>query len=186
MRLTEPKVNTAQVFTNLHTPLVVFARPSYKMYIQEMMHCLLAKMNEMKDDLEEEMKAKMDTNTKTMQERMDDNQAKADADSKAWREEIRAETVAIRARTKAMREERMKANMDACMADIKDNREETMTCQEKTEVRLEEELISVEMKPEVTHEEVPREHATMMLVGGLRKQRKGRKQAAGDVNSRRN
>jgi hypothetical protein len=79
-----------------------------------------------------------------------------------------------------MREERIKANMDACMADIKDNRKETMVCQEKTEVRLEEEEpTSVEMKPEVAHEEVPREDAAVMPVRRLRKQRRGRKQAAG-------
>jgi hypothetical protein len=59
---------------------------------------------------------------KTMLAEMQDmktNQVEADADRKAWLEEIRAKTEVIRARTKAMREERMKANMDACMADIK-------------------------------------------------------------------
>jgi hypothetical protein len=35
------------------------------------------------------------------------------------------------------------------------------------------------MKPEVAHEEVPMEDAAVMPVGGLRKQRRGRKQAAG-------
>jgi hypothetical protein len=136
------------------------------------------------------------------------------ADSKAWREEIRAETEATRARTKAMREERIKANMDACMADRKNDRqettacqdameanlenvepnpglkeavverqetsneeiaitsnslcacrEETMACQETMEARLEkEEPTSVEMKPEVAHEEVPLEDAVVMPV----------------------
>jgi hypothetical protein len=49
---------------------------------------------------------------------------------KAWGEKLDADS-------KAMREERMKANMDACMADIKDNREKTIPCQETMEARLE-------------------------------------------------
>jgi hypothetical protein len=40
-------------------------------------------------------------------------------------------------------------------------------------------MTSVEMKPEVAHEEVPMEYAAVMPVGGLRKRRRGRKQAAG-------
>jgi hypothetical protein len=70
--------------------------------------------------------------------------------------------------------------LDAWSTDTKDNGEETMACQEKMEVRLEEEEpTSVEMKPEVPHEEVPREDAAVMPIRGLRKQRRGRKQAAG-------
>jgi hypothetical protein len=42
-----------------------------------------------------------------------------------------------------------------------------------------EEPISVDKEPEVAHEEVPREDAAMMPVGGLRKQHRDRKQAAG-------
>jgi hypothetical protein len=65
---------------------------------------------------------KAEADRKTDKEQM---LAEMKADRKAWREEIRAETEAIRSRTEAMREDRMKANMDACMADIKDNRKET-------------------------------------------------------------
>jgi hypothetical protein len=43
----------------------------------------------------------------------------------------------------------------------------------------EEEPASVDTTPEVAHEEVPREGAAVMPVRGLRKQRRGRKQAAG-------
>jgi hypothetical protein len=58
-----------------------------------------------------------------------------------------------------MRPKRMEANMNAW-------REETMACLEKTEVRLgKEEPASVEMKPEVVDEEVPREDAARMPVG---------------------
>jgi hypothetical protein len=120
-------------------------------------------------EMMEQFLARIDANTKTMLASMGAHQAqmdamhektmeRMDANSKAWREEIRAETEAIRVRTEAMREERMKANMDACMADIKDNREEmtawgekldawptdirdnreeTMACQETMEGRLE-------------------------------------------------
>jgi hypothetical protein len=252
------------------------------MDIQEMMHRLLATINANQAKADADRKAdqedqeQMNANNKRMlaeiMEKMDANQAKADADRKtdkepilaekkadrkAYREETRAETEAIQARTEAMREERMKANMDACMADIKDNREETMACQETMEVRLEEgpasedmtpevareqkvpvedavvmrrdqrhlatqrrqkkeekltemvetthqeceeptsadikvchgatearvegeeEPASEEMKLEVAHEEVPREDTAVMPVRGLRKQRRGRKQAAG-------
>jgi hypothetical protein len=55
----------------------------------------------------------------------------------AMREKIRAETAASQARMKAMREERMKANMDACMADIKNDRKETTACQDAMEANLE-------------------------------------------------
>jgi hypothetical protein len=61
---------------------------------------------------------------------------KIDADSKAWREEIRKETEATRPRTKAMRKETMKANMNACMADIKNDRKETTTCKDAMEANL--------------------------------------------------
>jgi hypothetical protein len=55
-----------------------------------------------------------------------------------------------------------------------------MACQEKTEVRLEEEKpASRELKPAVADEEVPREDAAVMPVGGLRKQCRGQKQATG-------
>jgi hypothetical protein len=75
---------------------------------------------------------------------------------------------------KNMRKEGMKANMDACMADIKDNREEMMACQEKTEARLQEEPASEDMTLEVAHEqEVLREDAAVMPVRGLRKQHRG-------------
>jgi hypothetical protein len=79
-----------------------------------------------------------------------------------------------------MREERMKANMDACMADIKDNREETMTCHGATEADIEKiEPDSGMMQSIAEHQEISREDAAVMPVGGLRKQRRSRKQAAG-------
>jgi hypothetical protein len=122
---------------------------------------------------------------KTMIAKMDAHQARMEAEDKAWREEIQAETEAIRARRKAVREERMKTNMDACMEPNPGEKEaaaerqetpneevaihplracqnETVACQETVEARLEEEKpASVEMKPEVAHQEVPREHTAV-------------------------
>jgi hypothetical protein len=86
-----------------------------------------------------------------------------------------AETLAKwEAERKADREERMKANMDACMAGIKDNQEETTACQETMEARLEKETpASEDMTPEVAHEqEVPLEDAEVMPVGEPRKRRR--------------
>jgi hypothetical protein len=66
-----------------------------------------------------------------------------------------------------MRDEMMNAKIDT--------REETMSCQEKTEARLEEEeLASVEMVPEVADEEVLKEDATVVPVGEPRKRRRDR------------
>jgi hypothetical protein len=80
-------------------------------------------------------------------------------------EAIRAEMEAIRVRTKVIRDERKKAN--------KDTREEAMACQEKTEARLlREEPSSRDMEPEVSHEEVPVDDATVMPVGEPRNRRR--------------
>jgi hypothetical protein len=63
---------------------------------------------------------------------------------------------------------------DAWSTDTNDNGEETVACQEKTEVRLEEEEpTSVDRTPEVAQErEVPREDAVEMPVGEPRKRRR--------------
>jgi hypothetical protein len=97
---------------------------------KKMMASMDAKRKTDKEEIKKEMKA---NNKKMLAEILE----KLDADSKAWRDEIRAETEAIRARTKAMREERMKANREACMADIKNDRKETTACQDAMEANLE-------------------------------------------------
>jgi hypothetical protein len=57
--------------------------------------------------------------------------------------------------------------------DTKDSGEETITCQETMEARLEvEEPASVDMTPEVADEEVPREDAARILVADPRKRRR--------------
>jgi DNA-binding IclR family transcriptional regulator len=86
--------------------------------------------------------------------------ARMEADNKAWQEKMRAETEAIRAeteatraateaiqaRTEAMREGRMKANINACIADIKNDRKEMTACQDAMEANLE----TMEPNPEKT------------------------------------
>jgi hypothetical protein len=65
--------------------------------------------------------------------------------------------------------------------DTKDNEEDAMACEEKTEVRLEkkEEPTSVEIKPEVADErEVPVQDAARMPVGEPRKKRRDRRRLA--------
>jgi hypothetical protein len=108
----------------------------------------------------------IDANTKTMLAEMQEmkaNQAKMDANLKFMRQEMNAGHKEIM----------------AWLKDLKINGEETMTCQEKTEVRLEEEEpTSVEMKPEVAHEEVPLEDAVVMPVGEPRKRRRDQRHLA--------
>jgi hypothetical protein len=94
------------------------------------MEQMLARIDASRKIFKEEMKA---NNRRMLAEMLE----KVDSDSKAWREEIRAETEATRARTEAMREERMKANMNACMADIKNDRKETTVYHEATEADIE-------------------------------------------------
>jgi hypothetical protein len=91
--------------------------------------------------------------------KMDENQAKADANQ---------------ARMDANHEEMMGTIRAWRQTDTKDNKEEAMACEEKTEVRLEEEEkpASVEMKPEVAEEqEVPVQDAEVVPVGEPGKKR---------------
>jgi hypothetical protein len=125
----------------------------------------------------QEMKQVMEM-LKTMLASMDANQARMEAEDKAWREEMEARRNVWRKETIAYQEKmmaRMNAGhkeMMAWLKDLKINGEETMTCQEKMEVRLEEEPTSVEMKPVAAHEEVPLEDAEVMPVGEPRKRRR--------------
>jgi hypothetical protein len=122
--------------------------------LAQMMHRLLAKM----DDYQ----AKMDET----QAKMDENQAKADVNQ---------------ARLDANHEKRMAMIKAWRRTDTKDNEEEAMACEEKTEVRLEEEEepTSVEMKLEVADErEVPVQDAAKMPVGEPGKKRRDRRRLA--------
>jgi hypothetical protein len=68
----------------------------------------------------------------------------------------------------------MKAELKSAIENLKTNQEETMACQGNVEACLEKEdkPASVDMTPEVAHEEVPREDAARMPVGEPRKRRR--------------
>jgi hypothetical protein len=70
--------------------------------------------------------------------------------------------------------DKIEARMGGLLTDINDTRKETMTCQGNTKARLEgEEPTSVDMRPEAV-QQVPREDATVMPVGGPKKRRRDR------------
>jgi hypothetical protein len=138
----------------------------------QMLEQMLARMDANRKADKAEIKAnhaKADADMKTMLAKMDANQAKEDANIKTTQDKMEANMGS------------MQAELKSAIKDLKINGEETMACQETMEARLEgkEEPASEEMKPEVAYQEVSREHATVMPVAGLRKQRRGRKQAAG-------
>jgi endonuclease/exonuclease/phosphatase family metal-dependent hydrolase len=95
---------------------------------QQIMKLLLA-MNEKMDtkdarktDREEmiqEIRAAQENIQENLKKTMKAMMTRMEEDSKAWREQFRPETEAIQARTKAMQDERLKANIDACILDIK-------------------------------------------------------------------
>jgi hypothetical protein len=105
-----------------------------------------------------------------------------------WKAERKADHEEMMARMDVMHKN-MLAGMDASymkmtawLMDTNDNREGTMACQETMEARLEGqgEPASEDTTLEVAHEqEVALEDAAVIPVRGLRKQRMGRKQAAG-------
>jgi hypothetical protein len=67
----------------------------------------------------------------------------------------------------------MRSIVNAWLSDLKNNRDETMACQETMEARLEENKpASMEIKPEVADKEVPLEDAARMPVGEPRNRRR--------------
>jgi hypothetical protein len=94
------------------------------MEMQQMMECLLAKM-EVK---QAEVNTKMDAN----QTKTDNNQEVMDVNLKEMREEIKSGEVQMKSTVNAFQEK-----MDASIANRKDDRKETTFCQETTEARLE-------------------------------------------------
>jgi hypothetical protein len=99
---------------------------------------LLSDKDELKQEIRterEQMLAKMEVNTKVTQERMD-------ANLKDLKENIKSGQAKVRSVVKVFYEK-----MDACVANRRDDREETMSCQEVMEPRLEcEEPISEDIK----------------------------------------
>jgi hypothetical protein len=69
----------------------------------------------------------------------------------------------------------MRSIVDDWVTDMKDGQKEMMACQETTEACLEcKKPTSVDMEPEVEHQEVPKEDAVVKLVEGWRKRRRDR------------
>jgi hypothetical protein len=93
-----------------------------------------------------------------------------EANEKAHREAMKEMLDAYREQTKEM-----KPATQSMRSEIADTREEMMAYQRETEACLEgEEPTSVDMEPDAAYQEVPREDAEMMPVGGPRKWRKDR------------
>jgi hypothetical protein len=147
----------------------------------------------------EEIKEEMNANAKII---LAGILEKADADRKADRENLKEMIEKMKARQNEMLA-RMERMMDTDETDVKlqelteavkqTHREceeptsadmkacqETTVCHEATEEDIEKiELDSGMMQSVAEHQEIPREDAAVMPVRGLRKQRRGRKQAAG-------
>jgi hypothetical protein len=126
--------------------------------VMEMMKAMLAEMETNRRADRKTDKEEMNASNKRML-------AEIKADRKAHREEVKGIMATIRAWGQT---------------DTKDNEEEAMTCEEKTEVRLEEveEPASEEMKPEVVDKEVPVMDAEVAPVGEPGKKRRDRRRLA--------
>jgi hypothetical protein len=149
------------------------------MEMQQMMEFLLNEMRADKDFL-----AKMEANKEELKANKEDFMAKLDADRRAdkeemkadiksWREKIAAEMEAIKARTRAIREN-MGTSHKEMVAVIEPGRNrETIACQEMEAYLKEEELTSVDVKPEAAEQrEAPVQDATVMPVRNLKKKRR--------------
>jgi hypothetical protein len=120
--------------------------------MEQMMECLLARM---------------DANIKTRQENtMKEMRAGQDLN------------VSLLSRIEA--NQRETKEIHAIRSELENTRKETMACQGKTEASLEwERRTSVDMEPDVAYQEVPKEGAEVMPVGGPKKRRRDRNLAAG-------
>jgi hypothetical protein len=107
-------------------------------WMEKQIGSLLSDRDELKQEIradQEQMLAKMEANTKATQERMDKN-------LKDLKEDIKFGQVEVRSIVRAFHDK-----MDACIANRRDDQEETMSCQEMMEPRLEcEEPISDDIK----------------------------------------
>jgi hypothetical protein len=125
------------------------------------------------------MQERMNANMKTMQEKADADReqmlAKMNANTKAMREDIKSGEVEMRSIVGHIEEK-----MNAWMANMNDGRKERTACHEATEADTEKtEHNPVMMQSIGEHQEVPKEEAAVMPVGGLRKRRRDRNLAAG-------
>jgi hypothetical protein len=131
-------------------------------------------------ELLKSIKDVIETQTGSLSAELTANQAKTDANKEADLEERRAERkddreemlAAMDANVKANQEE-VKAHMASFVFRIDAQRERMMAWPRRTEANPE------EMQSEAERRVIPKEHATVKPVGGLRKRRSCRNQAAG-------
>jgi hypothetical protein len=123
------------------------------------------------------MQEMMDAN----QTKTDDNQEGMDIDLKETREEIKSGQAEMKSIVNAFQEK-----MDASIANRKEDRKETMSCQVTTTCHeaTDTDLENIEPDPGTMqsveeHQEIPKEAAAVMPVGGLGKRRRDRNLAAG-------
>jgi hypothetical protein len=91
------------------------------------------------------------------------------------REEIKSGQAEMRSTANAFQEK-----MDTWIANMRDDRKETMSCQLTTEACLESKEPNPEdMESEVEHREVPTEEAAVKSSGTMKKRHRGRHLAAG-------
>jgi hypothetical protein len=90
---------------------------------------------------------------------------------------MEANTKAIRKDIKSGQEE-MRSIVDALMTDRNNDRKETTTSQEATEVNTEKTEPDPEMKAVAEHQEVPMEEAVVKSSGTMKKRHRGRHRAA--------
>jgi hypothetical protein len=111
--------------------------------------------------------------------KMDANQAKAEANRKANKEDIKTNQAELLAKLSADRQGHQRELKEMMENIMNSNHDETMACQ-TTEAHLENELTSVDRKPEAAEQqEVPVEDAKVMSVGEpKKKQHRDRKLAA--------
>jgi hypothetical protein len=114
--------------------------------------------------------ARMDANTRTLQEQM---LAEMKAERKGDRELLLAIRQEMNANTKAFKEK-----TDALVANIKNVRKETTSCHAEMKATKTEPDPGM-MQSVEEHQEIPIEDAAVMPVGGLRKRRRDRNLAAG-------
>jgi hypothetical protein len=113
----------------------------------------------------QQMMTKIETDLEEMMVRMDANQERMNA---SLREEILSGQA------------EMRSIVNACIADVKDDLRETMSCQVTTEAFLDsKELNPEDMECELGYQEVPAEEAAVKSSGTMKKRHRGRKQAAG-------
>jgi uncharacterized protein (DUF885 family) len=121
-----------------------------------------------------EMRADRKADREELKGMMNATQERMDANTNSMREDIKSGQAEIRSIVVAFQEK-----IDACVASRRNDRKETMSCQETTEANTEKtEPDPGTMQSMEEHQDIPKEEAAVMPVGGLRKHRRDRNLAA--------